>query len=378
MSHTVELQQVEKKVEQQTLLHSLSLSLDKGEFLAIIGPSGSGKSTLLRLIAGLDQPTSGRILINDCLINQLPPARRDIAMVFQDYALYPHMSVFDNMAYGLKMRGMNKRDIQIRVEEIAQRLGMASFLTKRPHQLSGGQQQRVAMGRAMVRQPSLYLFDEPLSNLDVTLRAQLKAEIKQLHRTFNITSLFVTHDQAEAMTLADRILILNHGRVEQLDTPYQIYHRPQNMFVGQFIGTYPMNLIPAQIDLTHSAVRVASKVVLPMPTFDSPIEDQAKVWIGIRPEDMAVIFEDQILDVLSNDSLSCLKVRETDVDDTGADMLIRMDAEGLTGSLLVRIASKEKHNKQIHSINLKHSRAHVFCAKTQQRMGGWDAQTTTG
>lgn len=378
MSHTVELQQVEKKVEQQTLLHPLSLSLDKGEFLAIIGPSGSGKSTLLRLIAGLDQPTSGRILINDRLINQLPPARRDIAMVFQDYALYPHMSVFDNMAYGLKMRGMKKQDIRIRVEEIAQRLGMTSFLTKRPHQLSGGQQQRVAMGRAMVRQPSLYLFDEPLSNLDVTLRAQLKAEIKQLHRTFNITSLFVTHDQAEAMTLADRILILNHGRVEQLDTPYQIYHRPQNMFVGQFIGTYPMNLIPAQIDLTQSAVCVASKVVLPLPTFDSPIEDQAKVWIGIRPEDMAVIFEDQILDVLSNDSLSCLKVRETDVDDTGADMLIRMDAEGLTGSLLVRIASKEKHNQQIHSINLKHSRAHIFCAKTQQRRGGWDGQTTTG
>ncbi|TSE20911.1 sn-glycerol-3-phosphate import ATP-binding protein UgpC [Tepidimonas alkaliphilus] len=226
-----------------TAIHGLSADVHDGEFVVIVGPSGCGKSTLLRMVAGLETVTDGTIRIGTRVVNNLEPAQRDIAMVFQNYALYPHMSVFDNMAYGLKLRGVPKDEIRRRVEQAARILELDALLTRKPRQLSGGQRQRVAMGRAIVRQPQVFLFDEPLSNLDAKLRVQTRLEIQKLHRDLGITSLFVTHDQVEAMTLAQRVMVMNAGRMEQFDTPEEVYHRPATTFVATFIGSPAMNLL---------------------------------------------------------------------------------------------------------------------------------------
>jgi sn-glycerol 3-phosphate transport system ATP-binding protein len=226
-----------------TVIHALSAEIRDGEFVVIVGPSGCGKSTLLRMVAGLEDITQGRILIGERVVNELEPSERDIAMVFQNYALYPHMSVYDNMAYGLKIAGLSKTAIRSRVEQVAQWLELQTLLERKPRQLSGGQRQRVAMGRAMVRQPQVFLFDEPLSNLDAKLRAQTRLEIRKLHRELGVTSLYVTHDQVEAMTLGQRIMVMHAGRVEQLGTPEEVYNRPASMFVAAFMGSPPMNLL---------------------------------------------------------------------------------------------------------------------------------------
>ncbi|MBO4120915.1 sn-glycerol-3-phosphate import ATP-binding protein UgpC [Cupriavidus gilardii] len=225
-------------------VHGIDMEVDDGEFVVIVGPSGCGKSTLLRMVAGLETITGGEVHIGDRVVNQLEPAERDIAMVFQNYALYPHMTVYDNMAYGLKIRGMPKAEIEQRVRHAAGILELAPLLERKPRQLSGGQRQRVAMGRAIVREPAVFLFDEPLSNLDAKLRVQMRLELKELHRRLRTTSLYVTHDQVEAMTLADRMMVLNGGRVEQIGTPLEVYARPASVFVAGFIGSPPMNLIP--------------------------------------------------------------------------------------------------------------------------------------
>lgn len=226
------------------VVHGIDMEIADGEFIVIVGPSGCGKSTLLRMVAGLETITGGEIHIGDKVVNNLEPAERDIAMVFQNYALYPHMSVYDNMAYGLKIRGMAKAEIRQRVEHAAGILELSPLLERKPRQLSGGQRQRVAMGRAIVREPAVFLFDEPLSNLDAKLRVQMRLELKELHRRLGTTSLYVTHDQVEAMTLADRMMVLNAGRVEQIGTPLEVYSRPASTFVAGFIGSPPMNLIP--------------------------------------------------------------------------------------------------------------------------------------
>ncbi|EKZ99646.1 glycerol-3-phosphate transporter ATP-binding subunit [Cupriavidus sp. HMR-1] len=226
------------------VVHGIDMEIADGEFIVIVGPSGCGKSTLLRMVAGLETITGGEIHIGDNVVNDLEPAARDIAMVFQNYALYPHMSVYDNMAYGLKIRGMSKGEIEQRVKHAAGILELASLLERKPRALSGGQRQRVAMGRAIVREPSVFLFDEPLSNLDAKLRVQMRLELKDLHRRLKTTSLYVTHDQVEAMTLADRMMVLNGGRVEQIGTPLEVYARPASTFVAGFIGSPPMNLVP--------------------------------------------------------------------------------------------------------------------------------------
>ncbi|SDC06571.1 glycerol 3-phosphate ABC transporter ATP-binding protein [Cupriavidus sp. YR651] len=226
------------------VVHGIDMEIADGEFIVIVGPSGCGKSTLLRMVAGLETITGGEIHIGDKVVNDLEPAERDIAMVFQNYALYPHMSVYDNMAYGLKIRGMPKPEIEQRVKHAAGILELASLLDRKPRQLSGGQRQRVAMGRAIVREPAVFLFDEPLSNLDAKLRVQMRLELKDLHRRLGTTSLYVTHDQVEAMTLADRMMVLNGGRVEQIGTPLEVYARPASTFVAGFIGSPPMNLVP--------------------------------------------------------------------------------------------------------------------------------------
>jgi sn-glycerol 3-phosphate transport system ATP-binding protein len=225
------------------VIHGVDAEIADREFVVIVGPSGCGKSTLLRMVAGLEEISGGEIWIGDRVVNKLEPAERDIAMVFQNYALYPHMSVFDNMAYGLKIKKMPVAEIKQRVDKAAGILELGHLLDRKPRQLSGGQRQRVAMGRAIVRQPQVFLFDEPLSNLDAKLRAQTRLEIQKLHRELGITSLFVTHDQVEAMTLAQRMIVMNAGRMEQFGTPEEVYHRPASTFVASFIGSPPMNLL---------------------------------------------------------------------------------------------------------------------------------------
>jgi len=249
----ISLRNVEKTYASGTkaavkVIHGVNAEIANGEFVVIVGPSGCGKSTLLRMVAGLEEITGGEIDIAGRVVNQLEPSERDIAMVFQNYALYPHMSVYDNMAYGLKIKKVPKADIDTRVAKAAKILELSHLLDRKPRQLSGGQRQRVAMGRAIVRQPAVFLFDEPLSNLDAKLRAQTRLEIQKLHGELGITSLFVTHDQVEAMTLGQRLMVMNGGRIEQIGTPEDVYGKPATTFVAGFIGSPPMNLIKGEAD----------------------------------------------------------------------------------------------------------------------------------
>ncbi|OGV26534.1 MAG: hypothetical protein A3F18_01770 [Legionellales bacterium RIFCSPHIGHO2_12_FULL_37_14] len=359
---TLEIQDLSKTKKGQIILHPLNVCLDKGEFVAIIGPSGSGKSTLLRIIAGLEEASSGVIRINGKSVSALSPAKRDIAMVFQDYALYPHMSVFDNIAYSLKMRKYPKDDIKISVEYVAERLGLTKYLLQKPESLSGGQKQRVAMGRALVRTPSLYLFDEPLSNLDVALRLQLRLEIKQLHKSAQITSLYVTHDQIEAMTLASRIIILNHGRIEQFATPRQIYLKPANVFVGSFMGLHPMNLFSGNISLRDKTIRLRQQFTISLPQLEKDIPDNEKVIVGIRPEEVKVLYDDKS---------PGLNVQEVLVDEMGTDLLIRVQCEATKDIYTVRQSVKEKFNKSIKKIAFDSFYGHLFLASTGERIGGF-------
>ncbi|HEU0200753.1 MAG TPA: ABC transporter ATP-binding protein [Burkholderiaceae bacterium] len=243
----VALRAVRKAFGGTEVIHGVDAEIAAGEFVVLVGPSGAGKTTLLRLVAGLDKPTAGEILMQGRVVNSLPAKDRDIAMVFQQYALYPHLTVRENLAFSLRMRNEGRRVIAQRVAEAAAILDLGACLDRYPAQLSGGQQQRVAIGRAIVRKPQLFLFDEPLSNLDGALRTQMRTEIKGLHRRLGATSLYVTHDQAEAMAMADRIIVLRHGGVEQAGTPLELYDRPANLFVAGFIGTPPMNLVPAKV-----------------------------------------------------------------------------------------------------------------------------------
>ncbi len=239
---------VHKSYGDQEIIHGVDCEIDDGEFIVVVGPSGCGKSTLLRMVAGLESVTAGEIFIDGRSVNNLEPAERDIAMVFQNYALYPHMSVFDNMAYGLKIRRLPKAEIAERVNKAARILELTPVvLSRKPSQLSGGQRQRVAMGRAIVREPAVFLFDEPLSNLDAKLRVQMRLEIKKLQQDLGVTSIYVTHDQIEAMTLGHRLLVLNDGNVEQLGTPIELYERPATIFVAGFIGSPSMNFLAARI-----------------------------------------------------------------------------------------------------------------------------------
>jgi sn-glycerol 3-phosphate transport system ATP-binding protein len=259
-------------------IHGVDAEIADGEFVVIVGPSGCGKSTLLRMVAGLEEITGGEIAIGGRIVNQLEPAERDIAMVFQNYALYPHMTVYDNMAYGLRNARVPKAEIEARVRKAAGILELDGLLERRPRQLSGGQRQRVAMGRAIVRQPQVFLFDEPLSNLDAKLRAQTRLEIQKLHREIGVTSLFVTHDQVEAMTLAQRMIVMNAGRIEQIGTPEEVYQRPASTFVAGFIGSPPMNLIDGQAEGTR--LRVAG-LDLALP---GAAPRAGRLLLGVRPE----------------------------------------------------------------------------------------------
>jgi sn-glycerol 3-phosphate transport system ATP-binding protein len=284
---TLELSGLRKSFGLVDVLHHIDLSLADGEMLVIVGASGCGKSTLLRLVAGLERPTAGQVLIDGRDVTNRDPSERDIAMVFQNYALYPHMSVFDNMAYGLRIRGLTREDIRKRVDDAAEMLGLGGLLERRPRQLSGGQRQRVAMGRAIVRNPKLFLFDEPLSNLDAKLRLTMRAEIRRLQRDLGVTSLYVTHDQVEAMTLGDRLLVLHQGRPAQLATPMEVFERPADTYVAGFIGAPTMNFLPAELTRDGSAVALGSRLVLGLADGRRPGPDGTKLTVGIRPEHLA-------------------------------------------------------------------------------------------
>ena len=261
-------------------VHETSLSIEEGEFMVFVGPSGCGKSTLLRMVAGLEDITEGEITLDGNLINEVDPSERDIAMVFQNYALYPHMNVYNNLAYGLKNRGIDKKEIEQKVNEAAKLLQISDYLERKPSMLSGGQRQRVAMGRAIVRNPKIFLFDEPLSNLDAKLRIQMRLEIKKLQQKVGVTSIFVTHDQTEAMTLADKLAVINNGVIEQLATPIEIYNNPKSLFVAGFIGSPQMNFMEGELkNNTLSAEGFEIKNI--------KSDYNGDVTLGIRPEHLS-------------------------------------------------------------------------------------------
>jgi len=287
---SVTYEHVTKKFGDTVAVDDLDIRVDDQEFLVLVGPSGCGKTTALRCLAGLEEITSGRIMIADRVVNDVAPKDRDIAMVFQSYALYPHLSVFDNMAFGLKLRKVPKDQIKTRVEKAATTLGITELLKRKPRQLSGGQRQRVAVGRAIVREPKVFLFDEPLSNLDAKLRVQMRAEISKIHQQLQTTFIYVTHDQMEAMTMATRIAVINKGRLQQLDTPQNLYNQPANLFVAGFIGSPAMNFFSA------SVIRADGALFADTDEFRVPIPPERSknlepymgknVVIGIRPEDI--------------------------------------------------------------------------------------------
>jgi multiple sugar transport system ATP-binding protein len=301
-----------------TAVDDVSLEIESGEFLVLVGPSGCGKSTLLRMIAGLEEVTEGGISIGDRDVTDLPPRQRDIAMVFQTYALYPHMTVRENLGYGLKVRKTQKQEVAKRVGEVAEMLGLEQLLDRRPAALSGGQRQRVAMGRAIVREPKAFLMDEPLSNLDAKLRVSMRAQLSSLHGRLGTTTIYVTHDQVEAMTLGHRVAVMRDGRILQIDTPHELYNRPANLYVAAFIGSPAMNLVEA--DVSDGAIEFGG-LRLPLPSDDRLVGAPPRVVVGIRPE----AFEDA---ALADPSLPQFDVQIDVVEDLGPDthVIFQIDA----------------------------------------------------
>jgi sn-glycerol 3-phosphate transport system ATP-binding protein len=323
---------VKKSYAGLQVIHGVSMDVEDGEFVVIVGPSGCGKSTLLRMVAGLEPITGGEIVIGGRVVNELEPKDRDIAMVFQNYALYPHMSVYDNMSYGLRIKGFSKQEIETRVQKAAAILELKPFLDRKPRQLSGGQRQRVAMGRAIVREPAVFLFDEPLSNLDAKLRVQMRAELQALHRRLGTTSLYVTHDQVEAMTLAHRMIVMNGGRAEQIGAPLEVYARPATTFVASFIGSPPMNLIPRE-------------------------RDGRKLLFGIRPEHLEPCAPSEAQLVADIDLIEPL----------GADTLVYGHLEGGT-RIAARLHSSIAAQAGRLPLRYRQDQAHYFDAQTGVRI----------
>lgn len=359
---TLNLIEVSKQVGQTTILNKINIDIKKGEFMVVVGPSGCGKSTLLRLIAGLDVLSSGKILINNQCVNDIHAAKRDMAMVFQNYALYPHMTVFDNMAYGLKLRHFSKPDINKKVREVANLLHLTAYLERKPQALSGGQKQRVAMGRAIVRSPAVYLFDEPLSNLDAKLRTEMRHEIKRLHQQFNTTSLYVTHDQTEAMTMADRVLVLNQGEVEQIGTPQELYQSPATQFVAGFTGHYPVNFISGKYNKLTNGIQTNLGIDYSAPVWLRAIEDKADLILAIRPEHVQLC---------SSRSKGTVELIVEFIDDMGADKLIQAKCVKNGELMNLRISADQViPDGQLH-VELPKSRLHIFEQRTGKRVGEW-------
>lgn len=287
MSNVI-LQHIVKRYDEIEVVHGIDLTIAPKEFVVLVGPSGCGKSTTLRMIAGLEEISEGELQIDDRVVNRVAPKDRDVAMVFQNYALYPHLNVAENIAFGLRIRKESKEHIAQSVSEVGEILGLTPYLQRRPADLSGGQRQRVAMGRAIVRRPKVFLFDEPLSNLDAKLRTQMRAEIKRLHKRLGATSVYVTHDQVEAMTLADRIVVMNDGRIEQVGSPMDLFMNPVNTFVAGFIGSPPMNQLNGIVETSSNGLQVnVGELAIKLPDF-TQVEQGQSVVVGIRPEHLSL------------------------------------------------------------------------------------------
>jgi multiple sugar transport system ATP-binding protein len=343
---SVSIERVEKSYGNTKVIHGIDIEIEDGEFCVLVGPSGCGKSTLLRMVAGLEDITGGTIKIGDRVVNDVQPKDRDIAMVFQNYALYPHMTVGENMAFSLKLAKKSKEEIEQRVSQAAGILGLNDLLDRQPRQLSGGQRQRVAMGRAIVRNPQVFLFDEPLSNLDAKLRVQMRTEIKALHQRLKTTSMYVTHDQIEAMTMADKIVVMHSGIVEQIGTPLQLYDHPANTFVATFIGSPSMNLIPAKV-IGGRMTSVGGSLALPS---GLAVSESQSVQYGVRPENFKVV---------PAGSADSLRGTVEVIEPTGADtqVFVRM------GEQLLTVVQHERvilHPGDMVGLQVELSKVHIF------------------
>jgi sn-glycerol 3-phosphate transport system ATP-binding protein len=354
---SVSIRAVKKAYGEIEVIHGVDCEIADGEFIVILGPSGCGKSTLLRMIAGLEVITGGEIAIGGRVVNDLEPKDRDIAMVFQNYALYPHMSVYDNMAYGLRIRGMSKAEIEARVQKAAKILELGQYLQRKPRQLSGGQRQRVAMGRAIVREPAVFLFDEPLSNLDAKLRVQMRLEIKRLHQSLRTTSVYVTHDQVEAMTLGDRLIVMNGGRAEQIGSPLEVYERPATIFVAGFIGSPAMNMLQARLtpDARHVELDGAQ-----LPVSAPPGHGGQPVMVGIRPEHV----------VLAQGQPGAVPFKVDFVEALGADTLVHGHLGEARADLTVRLPGiMQIASGDVLPLGISPERLHLFDAQSGVRLG---------
>ena len=347
----IRITNVEKDYGALTVLHDCNLDIEDNEFIVLVGPSGSGKTTLLRLIAGLETITRGEVHFDDVRVNDLDVSDRDIAMVFQNYGLYPHMSVFDNMAFGLRRRGLPKSEIDAKVRRTAELMNLETYLDRRPKQLSGGQRQRVALGRAIVRDPEVFLLDEPLSNLDAQLRVQMRSEILRVHQSVDATAVYVTHDQIEAMTMGDRIVVMNHGRIQQVGTPEELYDHPRNRFVAAFIGTPAMSFLEATLD-DNVAQTAAGRVTL-TPQRRRRLGGRRSVVIGIRPE--------HLLPPEGDAPDLCGRVTISEMH--GAEQVVHFSARDET--LIVRLPRGHKYRVGDHvGFDLKPDAIHLFDAET--------------
>jgi len=351
---SVAIRDVHKAFGQTRVIHGVSVEIADGEFVILVGPSGCGKSTLLRMLAGLENITAGEIRIGDRVVNNVPPKERDIAMVFQNYALYPHLTVADNMAFSMKLRKAPKSEIQARVAKAAAILGLGALLERYPRRLSGGQRQRVAMGRAIVRDPQVFLFDEPLSNLDAKLRVAMRTEIKELHQRLKTTTVYVTHDQIEAMTMADRIVVMHDGIVEQAGAPLELYDRPANQFVAGFIGSPAMNFISGRVQNNGSA-GFASESGLVLPVGRAPAASEGRpLVLGIRPEHF----------VVASDGVP---VEVSVVEPTGSETLLAVKAGGQELTCVFRDRILPKPGETIR-IKPDPELVHYFDAESGQRI----------
>ncbi len=351
---SVAIREVRKAFGALEVIHGVNVLIGDGEFVVLVGPSGCGKSTLLRMIAGLENITSGEIAIGERVVNNLPPKARDIAMVFQNYALYPHMTVADNMAFSLKLRSAPRAEVETRVQRAADILGLGPLLARYPRQLSGGQRQRVAMGRAIVRDPQVFLFDEPLSNLDAKLRVAMRTEIKELHQRLKTTTVYVTHDQIEAMTMADRIVVMHDGLVEQIGAPLELYDRPQNLFVAGFIGSPAMNFLTGAIRANgRLEFQGANGVRLPLAGAPAGSDGQPVVY-GIRPEHFVLAEDGAEAEILV-------------VEPTGSELQI---AARLGGDDIIAVFRERHDFKPGDKIRLKPEPqlAHLFDESNGQRL----------
>ena len=351
----ITLKGIKKAYGKTEVIHGIDWEIKDGDFVVIVGPSGCGKSTLLRMIAGLESITEGEVSIGDTVVNKLEPSQRNIAMVFQNYALYPHMTVYKNMAYGLKIQKLDKAEIEARVQKAAKILELGDYLHRLPRELSGGQRQRVAMGRAIVREPAVFLFDEPLSNLDAKLRVQMRLEIKNLQHELGITSVYVTHDQVEAMTLGDQLAVLNGGYVEQLGSPIEIYERPASTFVAGFIGSPSMNLIDGQMAADGKSLTLPDGSVITLPV---PKAAGKAVTLGIRPEHFGLG---------EGENKVPLHVRV--VEQLGADTLVHGTLGDTTVQMVLRLEGVQTLQAGgVVQLHIPQDALHVFDGETGKRV----------